>query len=118
MDNNNDRSETLKAYFWVAVAVLALFINIRSCVSCDNSSENTTNSSTVEKKPEYSNCAKCGERHKSSDLYWCEINPKVYNYVCKKCYDRIHLQKGIKDARNRWVDENPNEARRRGIHKF
>jgi len=113
----NNSSEKAKSAFWAIIIVLGIFIQIKSCVSCDNSSEDFTDN-TVEKAPEYSDCPLCGERHKTSELIMCEINPKIYNTVCRKCYEKIQLKKDIKAARNKWVDDNPDEARRRGIRKF
>lgn len=73
-------------------------------------------------------CHRCGKTFLSTDKYFdvqkgyhisCSLNS------CAKCSAEIARQndekawkEGIKKARNKWVDDNPNEARRRGIQKF
>ena len=73
-------------------------------------------------------CHRCGKTYLSTDKYFdvqkgyhisCSLNS------CAKCAAEIERQndkkawkEGIKKARNKWVDDNPNEARRRGIQKF
>ena len=87
-----------------------------------NSSNTRTNVSNVRK------CESCGKTYTSDDKYY--DSEKGY-YIscssdhCAKCSARISrendrkaLQQGIKKARNKWVDDHPIEARRRGIEKF
>ena len=73
-------------------------------------------------------CESCGKTYTSDDKYY--DSEKGYSISCSlnncaKCSARISkendqkaLREGIKKARNKWVDDNPNEARRRGIKKF
>jgi hypothetical protein len=73
-------------------------------------------------------CHRCGKTYISTDKYF-DVQ-KGYHIPCSldscaKCAAEISRQndekawkEGIKKARNKWVDENPNEARRRGIQKF
>ena len=73
-------------------------------------------------------CERCGKAFLATDKYYdaqmgYDISCSLEH--CAKCSAEISREnyakvwrEGIKNARNKWVDENPNEARRRGIHKF
>ena len=73
-------------------------------------------------------CEYCGKTYTSEDKYYDSetgINYSCCSNCCAKCSAKISkendkkaLREGIKKARNEWVDKNPNEAKRRGIHKF
>ena len=107
--------------------IIGIIIMFRSCFGCGSSNEdkNAKKASSNKAKME---CEYCGKTYTSEDTYYDSETGIKYtccSNCCAKCYakrskenDRKQLREGIKKGRNKWVDDNPDEARRRGIHKF
>ena len=124
--NDNTR---VKKWMIIAAALLSVFLLSKWCSSSsdDYSSETKTEKSSGawsgKRKCEY-----CGKMYSATDTYRSPENGKVYtacSNCCAQCYakhsiesDRKWLREQIKEGRNKWVDDHPNEARRRGIEKF
>lgn len=132
-ENNETNNEQkggpsfIKLLIYVGVVVAWFLVSFRSCVGCGSSNghKNAKETSSTKAKME---CEYCGKTYNSEDKYYDSetgINYTCCSNCCAKCYAKISkendkkaLREGIKKARNKWVDDNPNEARRRGIHKF
>ena len=103
--NKKEEVHPIKNWLYIGVIIIGIIIMFRSCFGCGSSNEDN-----------------------SEDKYYDSetgINYTCCSNCCAKCYAKISkendkkaLREGIKKARNKWVDDNPNEARRRGIHKF
>lgn len=87
------------------------------CQMCDGD-DGSHHSSRESAKDEYKKCAMCGNTFKSSQLFHKKISEYSYGDVCSDCSFKLQQRQRIKEGRNKWVDENPQEARRRGIKKF
>lgn len=102
--------------------IAALVLIGLTCCSGNHQSNNSASTSGTMK------CASCGKTYTLKDTYY--DSEKGYSRGCSsdhcaKCSARIAkendrkvLQQGIKKARNTWVDNNPDEAKRRGIGKL
>ena len=118
MKNKSNGNGDLVGNFLAAIVILIISINVFN--KCSSNDDNTARGKTesVDSTPEYETCYKCGKLCKSSEMKMFETSTKIYHSVCRDCYERLEFQKGLKAARNQWVDDNPYEARRRGIEKF
>lgn len=107
----------MKKLIYIILGLILAFTLISKC-SC--SSDNNDSEERI--------CNRCGKVYFSTDKYYDA--QKGYDIPCSldccaQCSAEISREndekawrEGIKNARNKWVDDNPNEARRRGIHKF
>ena len=105
-----------------SIIAATLFLCLASCSESQQSNNPKPNVSKTMK------CESCGKVYTIEDTYY--DSERGYNVGCSsdhcaKCSARISresnrkaLQEGIKKARNTWVDNNPTEAKRRGIEKF
>lgn len=126
-NNQNEELSTGKLWFYVGIILIGLFVTFRSCFGCGSSNEPKDAEETSSKKTKME-CEHCGKTYTSEDTYYDSetgTNYSCCSNCCAKCYAKISkendkkaLREGIKKARNKWVDDNPNEARRRGIKKF
>ena len=125
--NKKEEVHPIKNWLYIGVIIIGIIIMFRSCFGCGSSNEdkNAKKASSNKAKME---CEYCGKTYTSEDKYYDSetgINYTCCSNCCAKCYAKISKENdkkalggGIKKARNKWVDDNPNEARRRGIHKF
>lgn len=109
--------KTLSKIIMVAIVLIGI-----ACCSGSHQTNNSSNASGPRK------CASCGKTYTLEDTYY--DSERGYSIGCSSDYcakcsaridkenDRKALQQGIKKARNTWVDNNPDEAKRRGIGKF
>ena len=85
-----------------------------------NSSQHSISSEPMQStnSDAYDYCRMCQKTFRESELVMRETSPRCYNRVCSDCAEKLWMRNGVKAARNKWVDDNPIEARRRGITKF
>lgn len=100
----------MKKFLYVFL-ITGLGVMLNSCGS--NSSQNSTSESTI-----VNVCEECGITYSYS-----EGQPYEYcNTLCRSCsherWEDEWYYNEMKKARNKWVDNNPNEAARRGITKI
>lgn len=125
--HNNGQAHPIKKWLYIGVFIIGIIILFRSCFGCGTSNEDKDAKKVSGDKAKME-CEYCGKTYTWEDTYYDSetgINYTCCSNCCAKCYakrskenDRKQLREGIKKARNKWVDDNPNEAKRRGIHKF
>ena len=106
----------MKNILKISVVIFAAIWLLGKCSGCadDFSSSNV--------------CVDCGEKYSPDvKVYSTYYNEYVYpsRERCVSCEAKYSeernkqwMKQEIKKARNKWVDDNPQEARRRGISKF
>ena len=104
----------MKKTFNLICIVLSIIWIINKC------SEDNNNDSHI--------CTRCGKEYSYEEKsYYSEGGYYVYasSDCCAKCSieeskerERNWMKGEIKKARNKWVDDNPEKAKRRGIEKF
>ena len=107
------------------LGIVAVILMIYQCSDgCESASDNEADRQEAVGKV----CEECGKRYTLDDKCY-DSERGVYVSAsgdhCAKCsmeYQRESEKRWWKEqtkkARNKWVDENPYEAKRRGIYKF
>ncbi len=127
-NNEVSQADSIKGcLLLVIIAVVGLFIFFKSCNSCSSDSDSNNGGGDWPRK-----CEQCGKMYDKDDTYYGTIygrnealNHRASSDYCAKCSfkyqdraEREWWKNQVKKGRNKWVDENPQEAKRRGIRKF
>lgn len=113
------RIRPANVFFVISLMLVILLSTVnRGMDSVESDSYDRSTFSASKEADEYDYCRMCKRKCKKSELLVRETSTNSFNSVCQDCSEKLWWRKEIKKARNRWVDENPHEARRRGIHKI
>ena len=109
----------------IGVGITFLIISIDQCESDTSDylyeSSASTSSPSEESSSDsnsYDYCRNCQKTFLVSELVVREQSRGYFIRVCRDCAEKMWWREQVKEARNKWVDDNPVEARRRGITKF
>ncbi len=131
MSENNEenkevsQADSIKGCLLIIIVVVAIFFFFKSCIGCSSDSDSAAGD--WPKK-----CETCGKTYDRDDTYYGKsymsdtyLHHPCSSSACAKCTfeysnkcNKERWKKQLKEGRNKWVDENPQEAKRRGIHKL